>query len=71
LAKSQCSGFDVPIPERLVVKFKPGNEMHSEFIKIPPLFPAKIPPQQTQPTQAAICFHAEDRIQLTPQEGVG
>jgi nucleoid DNA-binding protein len=36
---------DVPIPERSVVKFKPGKEMRGEVIKIPP----KPPPQPTQP----------------------
>ena len=35
---------DVPIPERSVVKFKPGKEMRGEVIKIPP----KNPPQATQ-----------------------
>lgn len=37
---------DVPIPERSVVKFKPGKEMRGEVIKIPP---RNIPPQPTQP----------------------
>jgi nucleoid DNA-binding protein len=37
---------DVPIPERSVVKFKPGKEMRGEVIKIPP---KTIPPQPTQP----------------------
>src|ERR1700745_4031100 len=27
---------DVPIPERSVVKFKPGKEMRTEVLKIPP-----------------------------------
>ncbi len=27
---------DVPIPERSVVKFKPGKEMRAEVLKIPP-----------------------------------
>lgn len=36
---------DVPIPERSVVKFKPGKEMRSEVLKIPPTAPS-------QPTQA-------------------
>ncbi|HEY5913072.1 MAG TPA: HU family DNA-binding protein [Verrucomicrobiae bacterium] len=27
---------DVPIPERSVVKFKPGKEMRGEVLKIPP-----------------------------------
>src|SRR5215510_3504110 len=34
---------DVPIPERSVVKFKPGKEMRSEVLKIPP--PASKPTQ--------------------------
>src|SRR6185369_10261921 len=37
---------DVPIPERSVVKFKPGKEMRAEVIKIPP----RTPPQPTQPS---------------------
>ena len=37
---------DVPIPQRSVVKFKPGKEMRSEVLKIPPQTPI-------QPTQAA------------------
>jgi nucleoid DNA-binding protein len=37
---------DVPIPQRSVVKFKPGKEMRTEVLKIPPQAPA-------QPTQAA------------------
>jgi nucleoid DNA-binding protein len=41
---------DVPIPERSVVKFKPGKEMRAEVIKIPP--PPKTPSQPSQPTQA-------------------
>ena len=28
---------DVPIPERNVVKFKPGKEMRAEVLKLPPL----------------------------------
>ena len=51
---------DVPIPERSVVKFKPGKEMRGEVIKIPPKGPAKLsaqpnqqPPPPTQPTQSA------------------
>jgi nucleoid DNA-binding protein len=44
---------DVPIPERSVVKFKPGKEMRGEVIKIPPRIPAKVPPQPPQPTQPA------------------
>jgi nucleoid DNA-binding protein len=39
---------DVPIPERSVVKFKPGKEMRGEVIKIPP---RNAPPAQPiQPT---------------------
>jgi|SRR5215467_5584159 len=41
---------DVPIPERSVVKFKPGKEMRAEVIKIPP--PPKSPNQPSEPTQA-------------------
>ena len=51
---------DVPIPERSVVKFKPGKEMRGEVIKIPPRVAPKAPPSQTnqpnppnQPTQSA------------------
>ncbi|MGH7968133.1 MAG: HU family DNA-binding protein [Limisphaerales bacterium] len=36
---------DVPIPQRSVVKFKPGKEMRTEVLKIPPIAP-------TQATQA-------------------
>ena len=42
---------DVPIPERSVVKFKPGKEMRAEVIKIPP--PPKTPGQPSQPTTQA------------------
>ena len=44
---------DVPIPERSVVKFKPGKEMRAEVLKIPPppLVPAVAPAQAAQPTQ--------------------
>jgi nucleoid DNA-binding protein len=35
---------DVPIPERSVVKFKPGKEMRAEVLKIAP----KAPPQAPQ-----------------------
>ena len=38
---------DVPIPQRSVVKFKPGKEMRSEVLKIPP------PQAPTQSTPAA------------------
>ncbi|HZR18517.1 MAG TPA: HU family DNA-binding protein [Verrucomicrobiae bacterium] len=37
---------DVPIPERSVVKFKPGKEMRGEVIKIPP---RSSPAQPSQP----------------------
>src|SRR5438045_7046685 len=37
---------DVPIPERSVVKFKPGKEMRKQVIKIPP--PPKGSGQATQ-----------------------
>ncbi len=40
---------DVPIPERSVVKFKPGKEMRAEVLKIPP--PDKLPPPTSQATQ--------------------
>jgi nucleoid DNA-binding protein len=36
---------DVPIPERSVVKFKPGKEMRAEVLKLPP-------PAPSQPAQA-------------------
>jgi nucleoid DNA-binding protein len=36
---------DVPIPERSVVKFKPGKEMRAEVLKLPP-------PTSSQPAQA-------------------
>jgi len=36
---------DVPIPQRSVVKFKPGKEMRTEVLKLPPIAPS-------QPTQA-------------------
>ena len=39
---------DVPIPERSVVKFKPGKEMRGEVVKIPPR-----PIQPSQPPQTA------------------
>src|SRR5215472_12305594 len=44
---------DVPIPERSVVKFKPGKEMRGEVIKIPPPPPRPGSPQPPQPTQPA------------------
>ena len=34
---------DVPIPERSVVKFKPGKEMRAEVLKIPPAAPEPAP----------------------------
>jgi nucleoid DNA-binding protein len=37
---------DVPIPERSVVKFKPGKEMRAEVLKLPP-------PPKTAPAQPA------------------
>src|SRR6059036_2651803 len=37
---------DVPIPERSVVKFKPGKEMRAEVLKIGPAKPAA-PPSTT------------------------
>lgn len=37
---------DVPIPERSVVKFKPGKEMRAEVFKLPP--PKPIAPTQAQ-----------------------
>jgi nucleoid DNA-binding protein len=40
-------GTDVPIPQRSVVKFKPGKEMRAAVIKLPPR-PAD---SQQQPTQ--------------------
>jgi nucleoid DNA-binding protein len=41
---------DVPIPERSVVKFKPGKEMRAEVLKIAPPAPPATPGQPTQPT---------------------
>src|ERR1700759_2183004 len=35
---------DVPIPERCVVKFKPGKEMRAEVIKIAPKAVSTTPP---------------------------
>jgi nucleoid DNA-binding protein len=43
---------DVPIPERSVVKFKPGKEMRAEVLKIPPPPPSSSPPTPPQPSQA-------------------
>ncbi|MEY2525192.1 MAG: hypothetical protein QOJ66_3757 [Ilumatobacteraceae bacterium] len=34
---------DVPIPERSVVKFKPGKEMRTQVIKLPPKAPGQAP----------------------------
>src|SRR5580765_7613191 len=44
---------DVPIPERSVVKFKPGKEMRAEVIKIQPKdeAPLETPAQPSTPTQ--------------------
>src|SRR6266705_176935 len=44
---------DVPIPERSVVKFKPGKEMRAEVIKIQPKegLPLDAPAQPSAPTQ--------------------
>ena len=44
---------DVPIPERSVVKFKPGKEMRAEVIKIQPKeeAPLSAPAQPSTPTQ--------------------
>ncbi len=36
---------DVPIPERSVVKFKPGKEMRAEVLKIAPKAPTQQPTQ--------------------------
>ncbi len=40
-------GTDVPIPERSVVKFKPGKEMRTQVIKLPPAPKASGKPPQT------------------------
>src|SRR5712675_3714195 len=40
-------GTDVPIPERSVVKFKPGKEMRTQVIKLPPEAKAPGKPPQT------------------------
>jgi nucleoid DNA-binding protein len=37
---------DVPIPERSVVKFKPGKEMRAEVLKIPPAVSSQPNPEQ-------------------------
>jgi nucleoid DNA-binding protein len=44
---------DVPIPERSVVKFKPGKEMRAEVIKIQPKeeVPSEAPAQPSAPPQ--------------------
>src|SRR6187399_1277349 len=44
---------DVPIPERAVVKFKPGKEMRAEVIKIQPKdeAPVDAPAQPSAPSQ--------------------
>jgi len=38
---------DVPIPQRSVVKFKPGKEMRTEVLKIPPAAPNQATPATT------------------------
>ena len=38
---------DVPIPQRSVVKFKPGKEMRTEVVKLPP---ASAAPAPTEPS---------------------
>src|SRR5438309_11308655 len=35
---------DVPIPQRSVVKFKPGKEMREAVLKLPPVAAATAPP---------------------------
>jgi nucleoid DNA-binding protein len=42
---------DVPIPERSVVKFKPGKEMRAEVLKIPPPPLPELPPATPSPTR--------------------
>ena len=42
---------DVPIPERSVVKFKPGKEMRAEVVKILPNVQAPAPSQPNTSTQ--------------------
>lgn len=45
---------DVPIPERSVVKFKPGKEMRAEVLKLPPqtILAKKKEKQNTPPEPA-------------------
>src|SRR6266403_6262873 len=44
---------DVPIPQRSVVKFKPGKEMRAQVLKLPPdLMLAKKQSKQEPPAQA-------------------
>src|SRR5690242_7438171 len=45
---------DVPIPERSVVKFKPGKEMRAEVLKLPPqlIMDKKKEKQDTPPEPA-------------------
>ncbi len=43
---------DVPIPERSVVKFKPGKEMRAEVFKLPPSAASEEPSQGTTQQQA-------------------
>ena len=46
---------DVPIPERSVVKFKPGKEMRVEVLKIPPVdVGAASPPGKAAPPSQVI-----------------
>src|SRR5579859_2093814 len=40
---------DVPIPQRAVVKFKPGKEMRAEVLKLTPAAIAAAQQQQTKP----------------------
>ena len=35
---------DVPIPERAVVKFKPGKEMRADVLRLSPKLPGQPPP---------------------------
>ncbi len=41
---------DVPIPQRCVVKFKPGKEMRAEVLKIQATPPSDTPPPPAAPT---------------------
>jgi nucleoid DNA-binding protein len=42
--------LDVPIPQRSVVKFKPGKEMRTQVVKLPPPPPQPAAPTADQPT---------------------